>query len=321
VVLFDYRTVGGSGGVLPPTRDGLIMDGISVLQFVTADAYRGGMGVRAEDVVIWGHSLGGGIAAWALVGHHCGDNSEVSEGKTRGGDSLPENGGGGGGTPAALILDRTFSRLSAVVASMAPACVPDVLPRFLLRWIFEWEVDVDRALAIGSGYTGAGDGDTWGMGVGSGKRRSACCRTSVVVIGHSDDPVIPDTAAFYPSAASNGMTCTSISLESEGGVQSEGRVQAQKAVRKEQARMAQHEVQAASREEACPHRACPHRACPHSRPIKDTPEEGGVLLDSLLESMDRRRDSGHRGRDAGVGGKGDTDDKDGDKGGPVRRRG
>ena len=309
--------------MLPPTRDGLIMDGISVLQYVTGDAYRGGMDVRAEDLVIWGHSLGGGIAAWALVGHHLGDNSE---GKTRGvGDSLPENGGGGGGSPAALVLDRTFSRLSAVVASMAPACVPDVLPRFLLRWIFEWEVDVDRALAIGSGYTGArdDDGDTRSAGGGSGKRRTtACCSTStsVVVIGHSDDPVIPDTAAFCPSAASNGMTCTIISLQSESGAQ------AHTVVRKEQAHMAQQEVhvQASSRGE---------EACPHSRPIKDTPEEGGVLLEALLESMDlvgsmdRRRDSGHRGRDAGVGGKGgpddkgDTDDKGGDKGGSVRRRG
>lgn len=62
VVLFNYRGVSKSQG--HATRDGLILDGESIYQFV-----RYFLGVADENILLFGHSLGGAIAAEIAARH------------------------------------------------------------------------------------------------------------------------------------------------------------------------------------------------------------------------------------------------------------
>ena len=62
VVLFNYRGVGKSEG--RATRDGLILDGDSILQYVLKRCR-----VPEEQVILFGHSLGGGVATQVAALH------------------------------------------------------------------------------------------------------------------------------------------------------------------------------------------------------------------------------------------------------------
>lgn len=60
VLVFNYRGVGDSQG--PVTPEGIDLDAITVLQYVIH-----GLKCQAKDLLVIGHSLGGGVAAKALA--------------------------------------------------------------------------------------------------------------------------------------------------------------------------------------------------------------------------------------------------------------
>lgn len=62
VMLFNYRGVGHSQG--QATRDGLILDGEAAYQYVQKH-----LGVPAEQITLFGHSLGGGVATQVAAMH------------------------------------------------------------------------------------------------------------------------------------------------------------------------------------------------------------------------------------------------------------
>lgn len=62
VLLFNYRGVGRSEG--SATRDGLILDGESAFQYA-----RKRLGVPEDKIILFGHSLGGGIATQVAAKH------------------------------------------------------------------------------------------------------------------------------------------------------------------------------------------------------------------------------------------------------------
>lgn len=62
-VAFNYRNVGDSGGSLT-TLPGLLRDAEAVLtKFVAAPLETGGLGVPNNRIILWGHSIGGAVAA------------------------------------------------------------------------------------------------------------------------------------------------------------------------------------------------------------------------------------------------------------------
>ncbi len=83
VLSFNYRGVGRSGGAITSAQD-LIEDGEAAVQYLLSQ------GVLPEDIVLHGHSLGGGVAT-AVVAKHQGMH---------------------------LVNDRSFSSLSRVVAAI-----------------------------------------------------------------------------------------------------------------------------------------------------------------------------------------------------------
>ncbi|MCB1749779.1 MAG: alpha/beta hydrolase [Gammaproteobacteria bacterium] len=98
VLALDYRGYGTSAG--SPSEDGLARDAVAAWQWLT-----GPHGLAADDVVIYGRSLGGAVAARlaAAVGPH------------------------------ALVLESTFTRL----ADLARERYPWVPVRWLLRMRFD----------------------------------------------------------------------------------------------------------------------------------------------------------------------------------------
>ena len=85
VCMFDYRGYGHSTG--KPSEAGTYRDAEAVWTWVTATK-----GVAPERVVVFGESLGGGVAAW-LAEHH---------------------------PPAALILESTFTSIPDMAAHLYP---------------------------------------------------------------------------------------------------------------------------------------------------------------------------------------------------------
>lgn len=75
IVLFNYRGVAGSKGMA--TRDGLILDGEAIFQYI-----RDELGVPEKKILLHGHSLGGGVASEVAANHPetncCNDRSFVS---------------------------------------------------------------------------------------------------------------------------------------------------------------------------------------------------------------------------------------------------
>ncbi|MEI8365905.1 MAG: alpha/beta fold hydrolase [Parachlamydiaceae bacterium] len=78
VLLFNYRGVGQSGG--HASCDGLVLDAESTFQYVNKE-----LGVPEEKILLYGHSLGGAIAAQVATMHDrvsvCNDRSFSSLGK------------------------------------------------------------------------------------------------------------------------------------------------------------------------------------------------------------------------------------------------
>ena len=85
VVAFDYRGYGDSVSVKGPTVDGLVHDALAMYKWVREK-------VPAKRIVIWGHSLGTGVATHLLA--------ELNK--------LKDN-------PAALVLESPFDELANVV--------------------------------------------------------------------------------------------------------------------------------------------------------------------------------------------------------------
>ena len=62
VFIIDYRGYGQSAG--KPTEAGLYRDGLAAWQYLTEDR-----GLAADDIVVFGRSLGGSVAAWLAAQH------------------------------------------------------------------------------------------------------------------------------------------------------------------------------------------------------------------------------------------------------------
>ncbi len=90
--IFDYRGFGNSNG--KPTEAGTYQDALGAWHYLV-DTRR----VQPEEIVIYGESLGGAVAAWLARGRH----------------------------PAGLVLASTFTSLPDVAA--------DVYPFFPVRWL------------------------------------------------------------------------------------------------------------------------------------------------------------------------------------------
>ena len=94
VFIFDYRGYGLSGG--KPSEEGLYADGRAALDFLLLEK-----GYSLKEVIVFGRSLGGAVAAKISCGS----------------------------TPAALILESSLTSLAALASKVAP-----LFPvRFLLR--------------------------------------------------------------------------------------------------------------------------------------------------------------------------------------------
>jgi alpha-beta hydrolase superfamily lysophospholipase len=96
-LVFDYRGYGKSGGEALPTEAQTYLDGEAAWQWITAVH-----GTPAERLVIWGHSLGGGICAELAEAHR----------------------------PAALVLQSTFTRLPDIGAQEYPWLPVRLLSRY-----------------------------------------------------------------------------------------------------------------------------------------------------------------------------------------------
>ncbi|MGQ0587616.1 MAG: alpha/beta hydrolase [Gammaproteobacteria bacterium] len=96
VVLFDYRGYGASDG--SPSEEGLYRDAEAVWAALMA------RGVRANDVVIHGQSMGGAVAAWLAARRQ----------------------------PAALVLESAFTSVPEVAAGLYPWLPVRLLARLRL---------------------------------------------------------------------------------------------------------------------------------------------------------------------------------------------
>lgn len=85
VVAFDYRSYGDSGSTKRPSVDGLVHDALAMYRWLRQR-------VPAKRIIIWGHSLGTGVATHLLA--------ELNE--------LKDN-------PAGLVLESPFDELANVV--------------------------------------------------------------------------------------------------------------------------------------------------------------------------------------------------------------
>ncbi len=104
VFIFDYRGYGRSEG--RPTEAGTYRDAEAAWRWVTEER-----GVEPDDIVLFGRSLGGAVAAWLAAGH----------------------------TPGALLLESTFTSLPELGAS--------VYPIFPVRLLARLDYDVVDALS------------------------------------------------------------------------------------------------------------------------------------------------------------------------------
>ncbi|EKG03095.1 hypothetical protein TCSYLVIO_005868 [Trypanosoma cruzi] len=97
-VFYNPRGVGRSSGYVAEVRD-LIDDAVTVVQHISARYL-----IPHKKLLLWGHSIGGGIAA-AVARREC--------------------------MECPLVLDRTFSRLSDAAVKFSPLC--PALTRLLIR--------------------------------------------------------------------------------------------------------------------------------------------------------------------------------------------
>jgi fermentation-respiration switch protein FrsA (DUF1100 family) len=95
VFIIDYRGYGQSDG--SPSEEGLYRDAEAAWQYLTEVR-----GVRAEDIVVFGRSLGGSVAAWLAAGR----------------------------SPGALILDSSFTSVPDIGQDAYPWLPVRLLSRF-----------------------------------------------------------------------------------------------------------------------------------------------------------------------------------------------
>lgn len=65
ILLFDYQGYGHSDGKV--SEAGILSDTAAAWQYLVVQR-----GIKAEDILIYGHSLGGGAATWLATRHPCG---------------------------------------------------------------------------------------------------------------------------------------------------------------------------------------------------------------------------------------------------------
>ena len=95
VFIFDYRGYGRSEG--KPTEQGTYQDAEAAWRYLTEERQ-----VNANEVIVFGRSLGGAVASWLAQGH----------------------------TPGVLILESTFTSLGDVAATLYPYLPAKLLLRF-----------------------------------------------------------------------------------------------------------------------------------------------------------------------------------------------
>ena len=64
LVAFNYRGMGPSSG--NPTEDGVYRDALAIYRYVTETLH-----VGPDRVILWGHSIGGAVAAWLAIEKPC----------------------------------------------------------------------------------------------------------------------------------------------------------------------------------------------------------------------------------------------------------
>lgn len=96
VLIIDYRGYGQSGG--KATEQGLYRDATAAWQYLTGDR-----GIAPEDIIVFGRSLGGSVAAWLAAQER----------------------------PAALIVDSAFTSV--------PDIGQDAYPWLPVRWLSRFE--------------------------------------------------------------------------------------------------------------------------------------------------------------------------------------
>lgn len=104
ILIVDYRGYGASSG--KPSEEGTYQDALAAWNYLTQEKRR-----RPEQIVLFGESLGGAIAAWLAAGH----------------------------APAGLILYASFTSV--------PELAQQLYPMFPARWLARYRYAARSALA------------------------------------------------------------------------------------------------------------------------------------------------------------------------------
>ena len=103
ILIIDYRGYGASTGT--PSEEGTYQDALAAWNYLTQEK-----GLRSEQIVLFGESLGGSIAAWLAARH----------------------------TPTALVMYASFTSV--------PDMAQQLYPMFPARWLARYRYDTRAAL-------------------------------------------------------------------------------------------------------------------------------------------------------------------------------
>ena len=124
VLVFNYRGVGDSTGH-PTCGEDLVQDGLRCVQHLNQER-----GVRAENILIHGHSIGGGIGTQVAARYSPQESTQgSSQGKVK------------------LISDRSFSSMQAAATEITAEKTNALMGKIVgqLFKVFGWEINAEQS--------------------------------------------------------------------------------------------------------------------------------------------------------------------------------